>query len=135
MSNNEKIKIRFEPSATYYYPGCNVAYGRLHINDMSIPSMRMCLGMYMVDLPLKISGNRLIVVDKAPYCVQIPPYRYVTYMTAPHVLYLISSWGARIMFCGADVKTCNKLPATINETGSIEYIYTIIRSAFANSET
>jgi len=135
MSNNEKIEIRFEPSAIYSHAGCDVAYGRLYLNDMSIPALRMCLGMYMLDLPLKVDGDSLLIIEKAPYCVQIPPYRYVTYLSAPHVLYFISSWGAKRAFCSADVKICNKLPAIIREATNIEYIYTTLKSALVNGET
>jgi hypothetical protein len=129
MSNKDEIRIQFESSAKYLYEKCDVAYGRLYLNDMYLPALRLCIDTYMADLPLKVDGNSLQIVKKAPYYIQIPPYLYVTYTTAPDVLYLITKWEAKRLFCSADVSTCTKLPAVVYGPPYIERVYTTLKSA------
>jgi hypothetical protein len=130
MSDRNEIRIRFELSAKYAYGKCDVAYGRLYINDMYAPALRTCIDLYVIDLPLKVDDN-LWVVEKAPYFFQIPPYRYVTYMTAPDVLYLITAWETRRAFCSANATVCAKLPPVVYGPATVEYIYTVLKSALA----
>lgn len=129
MSNKDEIRMRFESSAKYLYETCDVAYGRLYLNDMYLPAVRLCIDTYMADLPIKINGNRLQIVEKAPYYIQIPPYLYVTYTTAPDVLYLITKWEAKRLFCSADVSTCTKLPPIVYGPPYIEHVYTTLKNA------
>jgi hypothetical protein len=92
------------------------------------------MDVHIADLPLKINGNRLIVVEKAPYYVQIPPYRYITYTTPFDVLYLISTHGAKRVFCNAGVESCNKLPPVVCGN-AVEDVYNVIRDTWASTET
>jgi hypothetical protein len=133
MSGKDEIKMRFEPSAMFKYAGCDVAYGRLYLNDMYTPSLRVCMDARIIDLPLKISGDRLIVVEKAPYYVQIPPYLYVSYTEPFNVLYLISTRGAKNVFCNAGMETCIKLPPVVCGN-SVDDVYSIIKDVWAGNE-
>jgi len=133
MSGKDEIKIRFDSSAIFSYAGCSVAYGKLYLNDMYAPALRLCMDTHIVDLPLKINGERLIVVEKAPYYVQIPPHRYITYTEPFNVLYLISTRGAKMVFCNAGMETCNKLPPVVCGN-TAEDVYNIIRDAWAGNE-
>jgi hypothetical protein len=90
------------------------------------------MDVHIADLPLKINGNRLIVVEKAPYYVQIPPYQYITYTTPLNVLYLISTRRAKRVFCNAGVEICNKLPPIVYGN-SIEDVYSVIRDAIEDA--
>jgi hypothetical protein len=130
MSDRDEIKIRFETSAKYAYGGCGVAYGRLYIDDMHMPALRLCVDTHIIDLPLKVN-NGLTIVEKAPHFLQIPPYRYVACATAPDVLYLITTWETKRAFCNADATTCAKLPPAIYGPATIKYVYTVLRSALA----
>jgi len=133
MSDKNEIKIRFEWSAIFSYAGCGVAYGKLYLDDMYAPALRLCMDTHIVDLPLKIDGERLIVVEKAPYYVQIPPYRYITYTEPFNALYLISTRETKRVFCNAGMETCNKLsPVVCGNT--VEDVYNIIRDAWAGDE-
>jgi hypothetical protein len=129
MSDKYEIRMKFEPSAIYSFEKCYVAYGRLYLNDMYAPALRLCIDTYMADLPLKVSDNSIQIVEKAPYYIQIPPYLYVTYTTAPDVLYLITKWGSKRLFCSADVSTCTKLPPVVYGPPYIERVYTTLKSA------
>jgi len=133
MSSKDEIKIRFESSAVFSYVGCDVAYGRLYLNDMYAPALRLCMDTHIVDLPLKINGDRLLVVEKAPYYVQIPPYRYVTYTTPFNALYLISTRGAKRVFCNAGTEKCNRLPPVVCGN-TVEDVYNVIRDVWAGNE-
>ena len=133
MSGKDEIKIRFDSSAVFSYVGCSVAYGRLYLNDVYAPALRLCMDTRIVDLPLKISGERLIVVEKAPYYVQIPPYRYITYTEPFNALYLVSTRGAKRVFCNAGIETCNRLPPVVCGN-TVEDVYNIIRDAWAGNE-
>jgi hypothetical protein len=129
MSDIDEIKIRFEWLAKYTYGKCDVAYGRLYLNDMHAPALRVCIDTYIADLPLKIDNGRLLIIEKAPYFIQIPPYRYVVYTTAPDTLYLITLWEARRVFCTANMTACAKLPPVVYGPANIEYVYTTLKSA------
>jgi hypothetical protein len=133
MSDKNEIKIRFEWVALFRHGGCDVAYGRLHIDDMSVPALRLCADANIVDLALKFDGDSLAVVEKAPYYVQIPPYHYVTYVTSLNVLYLISARGAKKVFCNAGTERCVKLPPIVCGN-SVEDVYNAIRDALAGNE-
>jgi hypothetical protein len=129
MSDKYEIRIKFDPSAIYTIENCYVAYGGLYLNDMYAPAIRLCIDTYMADLPLKINDNNIQIVEKAPYYIQIPPYLYVTYVTAPDVLYLITKWKAKRLFCSAKVSTCTKLPAVVYGPPYIERVYTTLKNA------
>jgi hypothetical protein len=88
---------------------------------------------HIVDLPLKINGNRLIVVEKAPYYVQIPPYRYVAYTEPFNVLYVVSTRGAKRVFCNAGAEKCNKLPPVVCGN-AVEDVYNVIKEVWAGNE-
>ncbi len=133
MSNKDEIKMRFESSAVFRYAGCDVAYGRLYLNDMYTPALRVCMNAHVVGLPLRIDGDNLMVVEKAPYYVQIPPYQYITYTEPFNALYLISKRGAKKVFCNAGKEKCNKLPSVVCEN-SVEDVYNVIRDAWAGNE-
>jgi hypothetical protein len=137
MSNKDEIRIRFESLAVFSYVGCDVAYGRLYLNDMYTPALRICMDTHIADLPLKINRNWLIVVEKAPYYVQIPPYQYVAYTTPFDVLYLISKRGAERVFCNAGAENCNKLPPVVrgNTIEDVyEDVYSAIKDAWVSNE-
>ena len=129
MFDKYEIRMKFEPSAKYQYEKCVVAYGRLYLNDMYSPALRLCIDTYMADLPIKVNGNSLRIVEKAPYYIQIPPYLYVTYVTAPDVLYLTTKWETKRLFCSTDVSMCTKLPAVVYGPPYIEHVYTVLKSA------
>jgi hypothetical protein len=129
MSDKDEIRIRFESSAKYSYGKCDVAYGRLYLNDMYTPALRLCMDTHIADLPLRVDGNRLLIVEKAPYYVQIPPYQYITYITTPDVLYLISTWETKRVFCNASVSICTKLPPVVYGPPYIEHVYTTLKGA------
>jgi hypothetical protein len=129
MLIKDEIKMWFESSAVFKHVECDVAYGRLYLNDMSTPALRVCMDAYTADLPLRIDGGRLRIVEKAPYYIQIPPYLYITYTTAPDILYLISTWEAKRVFCYADASTCTKLPPIVYGPPHIEHVYTVLRGA------
>jgi hypothetical protein len=133
MSDRNEIKIRFEWAAMFRYAGCDVAYGRLYINDMYAPALRLCIDSNIVDLPLKFDGDSLAIIEKAPYYIQIPPYRFITYTTSLNVLYLISTRGAKKVFCNAGAENCVKLPPVVCGS-SAEDVYNILRDVLANNE-
>jgi hypothetical protein len=133
MSSRDEIKMRFESSAVFKFDRCDVAYGRLYLNDMYSPALRLCVDSHIADLPLKIDGDRLLIVEKAPYYVQIPPYQYITYVAAPNALYLISTRGAKRVFCNAGAEKCNKLsPVVCGNTA--EDVYNMLREMLAGGE-
>jgi hypothetical protein len=129
MSDRDEIKIRFESSTKYEYGKCNVAYGRLYLNDMYAPALRVCMDMHVIDLPLKVNDGRLLVIEKAPYFFQIPPYQYIVYTTSPDILYLISTQGARRIFCYASTPTCDKLPQIVYGPMYVEHVYNVLINA------
>ena len=133
MSDKNEIKIRFEWSAIFKYANCDVAYGWLYLNDMSVPVLRLCTDANITDLPLKFDGDNLTIVEKAPYYVQIPPYRYVTYVTPLNVLYLISARGAKRVFCNVGVEKCIKLPPVVCGN-TAEDVYNILKDVLAGNE-
>jgi hypothetical protein len=133
MSDRNEIKIRFEPSAVFKYAGCDVAYGRLYLNDMYSLALRLCMDAKIVDLPLKVDGDRLQIVEKAPYYIQIPPYQFITYTTLLNVLYLISTRGAKKVFCNAGAEICNKLPPVVCRNTAKD-VYNVLRDALASNE-
>ncbi len=133
MSGKDEIKIRFESSAIFKYAGCDVAYGRLYLNDMYSPALRVCMDAHIIDLPLKIDGDRLSIVEKAPYYVQIPPYQYITYTEPFNALYLISKRGAKRVFCNAGAEKCIKLPPVVCGD-AVEDVYSIIKDVWAGNE-
>ncbi len=133
MTNKDEIKMRFEPSAVFKYVGCDVAYGRLYLNDMYTPALRLCIDGHIAALPLKIDGDSLMAVEKAPYYVQIPPYQYIAYVEPLNVLYLISKRGAKRVFCNAGKEKCNKLPPIVCGD-TLEDVYNIVRDVWAGNE-
>jgi hypothetical protein len=133
MSDRNEIKMRFEWSAIFRYAGCDVACDRLYINDMSVPALRLCAGANIADLSLKFDGDRLTVVENAPYYVQIPPYRYITYVESPNVLYLTSARGAKKVFCNAGAENCVKLSPVVCGR-NVEDVYNVIRGVLAGNE-
>jgi len=133
MPNKDEIKMRFESSAVFKYVGCDVAYGKLYLNDMYAPALRLCMDAHIVDLPLKIDGDRLLIVEKAPYYVQIPPYQYITYMEPFNALYLISTRGAKRVFCNAGAEKCDKLPPIVC-SNTAEDVYSVLRDVMAGGE-
>ena len=133
MSDRNEIKIRFEWSAVFGFAGCDVAYGRLYLNDMYLPALRLCLNSNIADLPLRFDGDDIVVVEKAPYYVQIPPYRYITYVAFPNVLYLISVRGAKKVFCNAGAEKCVKLPPVVCGS-TVEDVYSGIKDVWAGKE-
>jgi len=133
MSNKDEIKIRFESSAVFSYGGCDVAYGRLYLNDMYSPALRLCMDTHITDLPLKVNGGRLLIVEKAPYYIQILPYQYIAYTEPLNVLYLISTQEAERVFCNAGREICNKLPPVVYRN-TVEDVYNVLKDALAGSE-
>jgi hypothetical protein len=128
----DEIRIRFEPSATFRYAKNDVAYGRLYLDGMYLPALRLRTDVNIADLPLKVVGDRLAVVEKAPYYVQIPPYRYVTYTEPFNALYLISVRGAKRVFCNIGDR-CNMLPPIVCGN-NIEDVFNIIKEVWAGNE-
>jgi hypothetical protein len=133
MSDRNEIKIRFEWSAIFGYAGCDVAYGRLYLNDMYTPALRLCMDAHIEGLPLKLDGDNLTVVESAPYYIQIPPYRYVTYTAPLDALYLISKRCAKRVLCVAGKEKCDKLPLVVCGN-TVDEVYSVIRDVWAGND-
>ncbi len=133
MIAKDEIRMRFETVAVFRFAGYDVAYGSLYLNDIRVPALRIHMDAHITDLPLKIDGDHLSIVEKAPYYVQIPPYRYITYVAPFNVLYLISTRGAKRVFCNADREKCDRLPPVV--CGNVvEDVFNIIKDVWVGGD-
>ena len=68
----EPYSISFEAYVVYDDIDCDVAYGTLKIDALAMPALRMCIHRQLHDFAVKIYGDYVVKVKKAPYRLDIP---------------------------------------------------------------
>jgi hypothetical protein len=124
----EPYSVAFETYVVYDDVDCDVAYGTLKIDAIVLPALRLCIHRYMHDFAVKIYSGYATKVKRTQYCLQVPPYRYVTYTDTPDVLLLMRpGGGAVVLLCNADAELCAKIHDMAQDVYSEEDAYATIK--------
>lgn len=106
----EPYSITFEAHLVYDDVDCDIAYGVLRIGGITLPALRYCIHRPKHVFAVKVYGNYVKKVEKAPYFLQVPPHRYITFAEAPDVLFLLNiGRGALTLLCNLSAEECAKL--------------------------
>ena len=124
----EPYGITFEVYLVHSDVLCDVAYGMLKIGGAVLPALRHCIRWPVHPFAVKVYGSYAAKVEKAPYFLQVPPHRYITFTDAPDVLLLMKpGGGAAVLLCNLSAEACAKLHDARADIYDEDDAWTLIR--------